>query len=388
MEQKGNPVTAALIVAAGAGERFGSPLPKQYQNLSGIPLLRHVLLAFYHHPSVKYVATVIRREDRKHYETAADGLDLLPPIMGGTSRQESVRNGLHNLQNHTPDRVLIHDGARPFISRPVIDNVLNGLEEYAGAIAAIPVYDSLKRGDGKFISSDISRDDLWRAQTPQGFDFHAILAAHDQADEGHDDDASIAGANGINVVLVKGSPDNLKITTAEDLARAVTAHNARLSDVRYGQGFDVHRFERGNSVRLCGVDIPHVAKLAGHSDADVALHSVTDAILGAIGDGDIGRHFPPDDAAWENKDSRHFVKFAVDRVCALGGRLNHVDLTIICEQPKITPHHNAMATRLAEAVGLELNRVSIKATTTEGLGTTGQNEGIAAHAIVTVWLPV
>ena len=387
MEQTEQPVTAALVVAGGRGERLGGPLPKQYQSLAGIPLLRHALLAFYHHPRIKHVATVIREEDRTLYEVAADGLELLPPVLGGASRQESVRNGLRGLQYRKPDWVLIHDGARPFISRPVIDNVLNGLLDHAGAIAAIPVVDSLKRGDGGLISSDVSRDELWRAQTPQGFEFQAILTAHKQASEEHTDDASIARASGMEVVLVEGSPDNGKITTANDLTRADAAHAARLSDVRFGQGFDVHRFESGDSVRLCGVNIPHVAKLAGHSDADVALHSVTDAILGAICDGDIGRHFPPGEAEWQNRDSTHFVRFAVDRVRAIGGRLAHVDLTIICERPKITPHHKAMAARLAEVAGLEPNRVSIKATTTEGLGITGRNEGIAAHAIATVRLP-
>ena len=204
MEQTEQLVTAALVVAGGRGERFGGPLPKQYQSLAGIPLLRHALLAFYHHPSVKHVAAVIREEARALYEVAADGLELLPPVLGGASRQESVRNGLRSLQHFKPDWVLIHDGARPFISRLVIDNVLNGLPEHAGAIAAIPVVDTLKRADGGLITSDFSRDDLWRAQTPQGFEYEAILTAHEQAIEGHTDDASIARANGMEVVLVEG----------------------------------------------------------------------------------------------------------------------------------------------------------------------------------------
>ena len=387
MEKDGEIVTVALIVAGGRGERFGAPQPKQYQNLAGIPLLRHALLAFYHHPRVKHVATVIRDEDRDLYEIAADGLELLPPIIGGASRQESVRNGLRKLQRYQFDLVLIHDGARPFISRPIINNVLDGLIDHAGAIAAVPLVDSLKRGVGGIISSDIPRDNLWQAQTPQGFQYHAILGAHENARTGYTDDASIACASGMDVILVEGSRDNVKITTANDLTRANAAHTARLSDIRFGQGFDVHRFESGESVRLCGINIPHFAKLAGHSDADVALHSVTDAILGAINDGDIGRHFPPREAEWENKDSAYFVRFAVDRVRAIGGRLEHVDLTIICEQPKITPHHSVMAARLAAIAGLERNRISIKATTTEGLGITGRNEGIAAHAIATVRLP-
>ena len=387
MEQNGKLVTAALVVAGGHGERFGGSQPKQYQTLAGVPLLRHALLAFYHHPHIRYVATVIREEHQALYEMAANGLKLLPPIIGGDSRQKSVQNGLRNLQNYQLDLVLIHDGARPFISRPVIDNVLEGLVDHTGAVAARPLIDSLKRGVGGVISSNIPRDDLWRAQTPQGFRYHAILNAHEKASTGHSDDASIACANDLDVILVEGSLDNVKITTANDLTRADAAHTARLSDIRFGQGFDVHQFESGDSVRLCGIDIPHFAKLAGHSDADVALHSVTDAILGAINDGDIGRHFSPREPEWENMDSAHFVRFAVDRVRAIGGRLDHVDLTIICERPKISPHHGAMSNRLAEIAGLESNRVSVKATTTEGLGITGRNEGIASHAIATVRLP-
>ena len=387
MEKNDKIVTVALVVAGGRGERLGGPRPKQYQNLAGIPLRRHTLLAFCHHPRVKHVATVIREEDREFYEMAANGLELLPPIVGGASRQESVRNGLRELQNYQFDSVLIHDGARPFVSRPIIDNVLDGLINHIGAIAAVPLVDSLKRGVGGVISSDIPRDDLWQAQTPQGFQYDAILNAHENATTGHTDDASIACASGMDVILVEGSRDNVKITTANDLTRAEAANAAGLSDVRFGQGFDVHRFESGDSVRLCGINIPHFAKLAGHSDADVALHSVTDAILGAINDGDIGRHFPPGEAEWKNRDSAHFVRFALDRVRKIGGRLEYVDLTIICEKPKITPHHNGMANRLAAIAGLEPHRVSIKATTTEGLGITGRNEGIAAHAIATVRLP-
>ena len=387
MEKKENTVNAAIVVAGGHGNRFGGTLPKQYQSLAGIPLLRHAILPFFHHPSIKHVVIVIREEDRALYDVATDGLELLPPIIGGSSRQESVRNGLRSLQHVKPGRVLIHDGARPFLSRRVIDNVLNGLTEYAGAIAAIPLFDSLKRKNGDLISSDIPRDDIWRAQTPQGFRFHAILKAHEEADKEHTDDASIARANGMEVVIVEGSPINEKVTTAKELARVQEAHIARLSEVHFGQGFDVHRFEIGDSVRLCGINIPHFAKLAGHSDADVALHSATDAILGAIGDGDIGRHFPPEEKKWKNKDSAHFVRFAVDRVHAIGGRLVHLDLTIICEQPKITPYYRAMAARLADISGLDSSRISIKATTTEGLGVTGRNEGIASQAIATVRLP-
>ena len=380
-------ITAALVVAAGRGVRAGGAVAKQYQSLAGIPVLRHVLLAFCHHPAITAVAAVIGAEDQAHYAAAAQGLELLPPIIGGDSRQQSVLHGLRGLADLGPDRVLIHDGARPFVSRLVIDNVLAGLAGHEGAVAAVPVVDSLKRGADGLITDEVSRDGIWQAQTPQGFTYGAILAAHESAGTGHTDDASIARTAGMDVKIVPGSPDNGKITTADDLARADAAHAARLFDVRVGQGFDVHRFEPGDQIRLCGVDIPHNARLAGHSDADVALHAVTDAILGAIGDGDIGRHFPPSDSQWADSDSARFVAFAVARLHELGGRLAHLDLTIICERPKISPHHQVMAARLADIAGLEQSRVSIKATTTERLGFTGRNEGIAAQATATVRLP-
>ena len=390
MNVTGQKVIAALVVAGGRGERMGGAVAKQYQSLAGIPVLRHALLAFCHHPAVNAVAAVIRDEDRELYETAAQGLQVLPPVIGGDSRRQSVLHGLQGLNDLNPDQVLIHDGARPFVSGAVIGNVLDALHEHTGAIAAVPVVDSLKHGAGVLIDGEVARDGLWQAQTPQGFDYRAILAAHESAapEGGHTDDASIARAAGLDVALVAGAAENFKITTAGDLARADAAHQARLFDMRVGQGFDVHRFAPGGTVRLCGVDIPHTARLAGHSDADVALHAVTDAILGAIGDGDIGRHFPPGEAQWRDADSARFVAFAVDRVHALGGRLAHLDLTIICEAPKITPHHEAMASRLAEITGLAGNRVGIKATTTEHLGFTGRNEGIAAQATATVRLPI
>ena len=378
----------ALVLAGGRGARLGGPVAKQYQTLAGIPVLRHALLAFYHHPAITAVAAVIRAEDRALYDQAAEGLNLLPPVTGGDSRQQSVLRGLQGLEGLAPDRVLIHDGARPFVSAAIIDNVLAGLDAHDGAIAATPVVDSLKRGSDGLILDEIPRTDMWQAQTPQGFAFAAILGAHRAAGADQTDDAAVARAAALDVALVAGSSDNVKITTAADLARADAAHAARLFDVRVGQGFDVHRFAPGSQVRLCGIDIPHSAKLAGHSDADVALHAVTDAILGAIGDGDIGRHFSPDDGQWRNADSARFVSFAVDRMHALGGRLAHLDLTIICESPRIGPHHEAMSARLAAITGLESSRINVKATTTERLGFTGRNEGIAAQATATVRLAI
>lgn len=390
MEDKiqGRKTAMALVVAGGRGERLGGPVAKQYQTLAGIPVLRHALLAFCHHRTITAVAAVIRAEDRELYDQAAEGLKLLPPILGGNSRQQSVLHGLQGLEPLSPDMVLIHDGARPFVSATVISNVLAGLENHHGAVAAVSVVDSLKRGDDGRIVDEVPREGLWQAQTPQGFAFAAILAAHQAAGDGHTDDASLARAAGLDVALVAGCVENYKITTAADLARAEAAHAARLFDVRVGQGFDVHRFEPGDQLRLCGIDIPHTARLTGHSDADVALHAVTDAILGAIGDGDIGHHFPPGEAQWREADSARFVAFAVDRVHALGGRLAHLDVTIICEAPRITPHHEAMVARLGAITGLDARRVSVKATTTERLGFTGRNEGIAAQATATVRLPI
>ncbi|MDP6345048.1 MAG: bifunctional 2-C-methyl-D-erythritol 4-phosphate cytidylyltransferase/2-C-methyl-D-erythritol 2,4-cyclodiphosphate synthase [Alphaproteobacteria bacterium] len=380
--------TAALVVAGGSGQRLGGETPKQYLPLAGIPVLRHSLMAFCHHPRIEGVGVVIREADRERYARAAEGLDLLPVVVGGDSRQQSVLNGLESLADIGLRNVLIHDGARPFVNGPVIDRVLDALEAHDGAIAAVAVVDSLKRVADGVIVEDPSRQGLWQAQTPQGFRFDGILAAHRAAEPGHTDDASVARAAGLAVAAVAGAAENQKITTAEDLARADRALSARMFDVRVGQGFDVHRFEDGERVRLCGVDIPHDAALAGHSDADVALHAVTDAILGAIGDGDIGRHFPPGEARWRDADSAHFVAFAVERVAAIGGRLAHIDLTIICEAPRIAPHHQAMADRLAAITGLDGDRVSVKATTTERLGFTGRNEGIAAQATATVRLPI
>ncbi len=378
--------TVALVVGAGEGRRFGGEVPKQYYPLSGVAVMRRSLLAFLEHPDVTAVRAVIHPGHGDLYDQAVDGLDLLPPVHGGVTRQQSVALGLESLAGEPPSRVLIHDAARPLVAGGVISRVLAALDRSPGAIPALPVADTLKLGDGGTVAATIDRQDLWRAQTPQGFRFDGILAAHRAAEPGHTDDASVARAAGLAVAAVAGAAENQKITTAEDLARADRALSARMFDVRVGQGFDVHRFEDGARVRLCGVDIPHDAALAGHSDADVALHAVTDAILGAIGDGDIGRHFPPGEARWRDADSAHFVAFAVERVAAIGGRLAHIDLTIICEAPRIAPHHQAMADRLAAITGLDGDRVSVKATTTDRLGFSGRGEGIAAQAVATVVL--
>ena len=379
----------ALIVAAGRGTRAGGPLPKQYRSLGGKPVLRRAVQAFRQHARVDQVRVVIHADDRALYDAATAGLDLLGPVEGGPTRQESVRRGLESLAGMTPRHVLIHDGARPFVSPAIIDRVLDGLAAAPGVIAALPVTDTIKRAaDGEpLIAETVDRRSLWRAQTPQGFRFAEILAAH-RAAAGADltDDAAVAAQAKLSVTMVPGSEENVKITTDEDLSRAARALEAAL-ELRVGQGFDVHRFAPGDAVQLCGVRIPHARSLEGHSDADVGLHAVTDAILGALAAGDIGHHFPPSDPRWRGADSAVFLRHAASLVTDAGGRVVHVDVTLICEAPRIGPHREAMVRRLAEILGLGPDRCSVKATTTERLGFTGRGEGIAAQAVATVRLP-
>jgi 2-C-methyl-D-erythritol 4-phosphate cytidylyltransferase/2-C-methyl-D-erythritol 2,4-cyclodiphosphate synthase len=382
--------TVALIVAAGRGQRFGSELPKQYHMLLGKPVLAHTLAAFAAHPRIDAVRAVIHPDDRPLYDAAArDVPKLLTPVAGGADRQGSVLNGLESLAGDSVRHVLIHDGARPLISAAVIDRSIAALTEAPGAIAALPVSDTLKRARGDAIGDTVDRTALWRAQTPQAFRFDCILQAHRQAAAGATDDAAVAERAGLTVRLVPGEEENLKITSADDLARAERLMLSRLGDVRVGQGFDVHRFaEGGDSVWLCGIKVPHARALEGHSDADVALHALTDAMLGAIGDGDIGQHFPPSDMRWKGAPSDRFLRHAADLVAARGGVIAHADVTIICERPKVGPHRAAMVARIAEILRVEAHRVSVKATTTEKLGFTGRGEGIAAQATATVRLPL
>ena len=380
--------SAALIVAAGRGQRAGKGLPKQYRPIAGRPMLRHSLETFVRHAAVTAVCVVIDPDDRTFYDEAARDLELLEPVAGGATRQDSVRRGLESLAELAPERVLIHDGARPFADAALIDRVLAALDRAAGALPAIPVADTLKRGTDGRVHSTVDRANLWRAQTPQGFRFADILAAH-RAAIGQDltDDAAVAERGGLAVALVEGDERNIKLTTVDDFARAEILASAALGDVRVGTGFDVHRFGPGDHVWLCGIRLEHTQGLMGHSDADVALHAITDAVLGALAAGDIGQHFPPSDPRWRGADSSNFLRQAAAMVVARGGRIAHVDVTIICERPKVGPHRAAMGARLAEILGIEGPRCSIKATTTEGLGFTGRGEGIAAQASVTLRLP-
>jgi 2-C-methyl-D-erythritol 4-phosphate cytidylyltransferase / 2-C-methyl-D-erythritol 2,4-cyclodiphosphate synthase len=386
--------TYALIVAAGRGTRFGGALPKQYLALGGTSVLRHALAAFTTYPRIAGVQVVIREEDRARFDAAVTGLAVLPAVAGGAERQDSVRLGLEALAPHDPALVLIHDGARPFPDRALIDRIIDALDQAPAAIPALPLGDTIKRVDGGRIRETVDRAQLWRAQTPQGFHFNAILAAHrEAAAKGRKepvltDDSAVAEAAGMTPIVVPGSEDNLKVTTAQDLAAAERLLAARLADIRIGQGFDVHGFGPGDHVVICGVEIPHGASLAGHSDADVGLHALTDALLGAIGAGDIGLHFPPNDPQWRGAASDQFLRHAAALVRDHGGVIAAVDVTVICERPKIAPHRARMVERVATILEISPARVSVKATTTDGLGFTGRGEGIAAQAVATVRLPL
>lgn len=378
----------AVIVAAGRGERAGGAMPKQYWPLLGKAMLRWTVEPFLAHPRINGVLVVIDPACEALYEAATEGLDLLAPVMGGATRQQSVRAGLEALAAHgAPAHVLIHDAARPFTPPAVIDRVLDALATHPAALPVLPVADSLKRVANGAVAASVGRDGLARAQTPQGFRFDVILKAHRAAAEGFTDDAGIIEAMGLPVAAVAGSEVLFKVTEAGDFMRAERHLLAQYGDIRTGQGFDVHRFGPGDQVTLGGVRIPHDAGLIGHSDADVALHALTDALLGAISAGDIGKIFPPSDPQWKGMDSAVFLAHARDLVTRQAGVIAHVDLTLICEEPRIGPHRDAMRQRIAEILRIDPARVSIKATTTEGLGFTGRSEGIAVQAIATVRLP-
>jgi len=385
---------AALIVAAGRGTRarLDDDAPKQYVALAGRPILALTLSAFRADPRIEMIQVVIHPDDTELYANCipASWDNLCPPVYGGETRQASVRAGLDALCPHHPEIVLIHDAARPLVDGKTISAVIDAiLDDVDGAIAAVPVSDTIKRAqhDTAIIDKTIDRRHMWRALTPQAFRFDKIHAAHRAAasrDIDFTDDASVAEAAGLTVQLIEGDPKNIKITTPGDFSLAQAYLNQAHPNVRTGQGFDVHRFADGDHVCLCGIDIPHAQRLDGHSDADVAMHALTDAILGAIGDGDIGQHFPPSDQRWRGAASQIFLQDAVRRTHERGGRIANVDITIICQTPKIGPHRDAMRARLAEIMELEIDRIGVKATTSEGLGFTGRGEGIAAIAIATV----
>jgi len=373
---------AALLVGAGSGTRFGAETPKQFLSLGGRPVLRHAAETL-----VEHVEMLQPVGDKAPIEAALEGLRHLPPVPGGATRQQSVHAGLEALGADAPDVVLVHDAARPLIPRDTIPALLAALEHAPGAIPAIPVADTLKRVVDGVITATAPRDGLYRAQTPQAFRFPVLLAAHRAGTAGAaTDDASLLEAAGLTVAIVPGSEDNIKLTWPEDLRRLERAMFDRLIP-RVGTGFDVHVLEAGRKLVLCGVPIEHDKGLAGHSDADVGIHALCDAIYGALAEGDIGRHFPPSESAWKDADSARFLCHAAGRIAARQGMLANADVTLICERPKIAPHAGAMTARLAAVLGVDPARISVKATTTERLGFTGRGEGIAAQAVATILLP-
>ena len=382
----------ALIVAAGRGARMRTETPKQYLKLGGVAILRRTVQAFLGHPDISGVQVVYHPDDEVLYQSALAGLSLPSPVHGGETRQDSVRLGLEALASSNPDKVLIHDAARPFVTQSEISAVIEALSNNDGALSALPVVDTVKRADDRGnVSITVDREGLWRALTPQGFRFEAILAAHKSlAGQNLTDDAAVAEAVGISVKLVEGSTDNFKITTNQDMDRAEIMVQQSLNDIRIGQGTDAHKFSdqapTDGNIMLAGVPVPSDRALEGHSDADAALHSLTDAIFGALAESDIGHHFPPGDEKWKGASSDIFLAFARDRVTARGGLIAHVDLTVICERPKVGPYRDAMRNKIAEILEISLDRVSVKATTTEKMGFTGRGEGIAAQATATVRL--
>jgi 2-C-methyl-D-erythritol 4-phosphate cytidylyltransferase / 2-C-methyl-D-erythritol 2,4-cyclodiphosphate synthase len=383
---------AAVVVAAGRGARAGGELPKQYRTLSGVSVIRRSLEIFTDHPEVAVVQPVIHPDDAELCAIAASGLQLLAPVFGGKTRQQSVHAGLEALAVYRPSIVLVHDAARPFASAKLVSRAIAAAGANGAAIPGLAVTDTVKaiHSDGR-VAETLDRVRLRTIQTPQAFGFEGLLAAHRKADvAGRDDftdDAALAEWAGIAVSVFEGEAGNIKLTTAEDFARAEATAFAALGDVRTGTGYDVHAFGDGDHVMLGGVRIPFGRGLSGHSDADVALHALVDAILGALADGDIGTHFPPSDPQWRGASSDRFLKFAVGRVHARGGRIAHIDITIVCEAPRIGPHRDAMRARIAELAGVGPERVAVKATTSEKLGFTGRGEGMVAFATATVRLP-
>ena len=374
--------SAAIIVAAGRGTRAGSGLPKQWRELKGRSLVAWSLEAFRSHPDVGHCVLVLHPDDidmAPGYEAHGD----VTVVAGGDSRAASVMAGLVKLEGRGVSHVLIHDAARPLASHGVIDRVLTALKRSQGAAPALAIVDALWRGAEGVVAGTEDRRGLYRAQTPQGFAYPVILAAPRAHTGSAADDVEVARAAGIDVAIVEGEERNLKITTAADFDRAAQFLKDDM-DIRTGNGFDVHRFAPGDHVMLCGLKLPHSQGLDGHSDADVGMHALTDALYGALAEGDIGRHFPPSDPQWKGADSAVFLDHAAGRATARGFRIANADVTLICEAPKIGPHAPDMAQELARIMGIEADRVSVKATTSERLGFTGREEGIAAIATVTL----
>jgi 2-C-methyl-D-erythritol 4-phosphate cytidylyltransferase / 2-C-methyl-D-erythritol 2,4-cyclodiphosphate synthase len=387
---------AAVIVAGGAGLRAGGEIPKQYQLIGGKPVIRWTLEAFLSHPLISHVQAVIGLGHNALFADATKGLDVAPAVVGGATRQDSCRLGVEACAPFHPNKILIHDAARPFVSPGVISNVIAELDRGDAVIPGLPVADTMKFAPDGVIERTVDRGSMWFVQTPQGFTFDRILAAHRKAArDGKDsftDDAAVAEYAGMKVRIAAGEQSNRKLTTSHDVRVADKDVTSRLfverPDVRTGQGIDFHVFEPGDGVILCGVKVPHVARLKGHSDADVALHALTDAILGAIGEGDIGTHFPPSDPQWKGVASSTFLLKAMALLGHRKGIIANVDITILAETPRVSPHLSAMKAALAPLLQVSVDRIAIKATTTEGMGAIGRKEGISAFATATVRLPL
>ena len=384
--------TAAILVAAGRGLRAGTGGPKQYRTIGGQTVIFRAMEPFCRHPGIFAVQPVVNPDDAAMFNEAVSQLRHEPPAKGGATRQGSVHAGLEALASQNPEVVLIHDAARPFVSAALISRAINAADRTGAAIPAIPVADTVKLvGETGNVEATPERARLRIAQTPQAFRFDMILEAHRRAArEGRSDftdDAALAEWAGLTVATFEGDPANMKLTTPEDFVREEARLGATLGDVRMGSGYDVHAFGEGDHLMICGVRVPHSRGFLAHSDGDVGLHALVDAILGALADGDIGSHFPPSDPQWKGAASDKFLQYAVDRVALRGGRIAHLDVTLVCERPKIGPYRDAMRGRIAEITGLSLSRVAVKATTSERLGFTGREEGIAAIASATIRLP-
>jgi 2-C-methyl-D-erythritol 4-phosphate cytidylyltransferase / 2-C-methyl-D-erythritol 2,4-cyclodiphosphate synthase len=384
---------AAVVVAGGRGLRAGGDVPKQYRDLGGEPVIRPALSAFLDHPQIGAVQPVIHPQDEEVFRAATSGLHkLLPPVWGGATRQASVRSGIEALAARAPTIVLIHDAARPFLTDALIDRAIVAAKDNGAAVPAIAVADTVKKvDDAGRITETLDRSRLRMVQTPQAFGFALIMAAHRRAAaEGREDftdDAALAEWAGHRVSVFEGEAGNVKLTTNDDFIRAEMVRHAALADVRTGSGFDVHAFADGDHVMLGGVRIPYSRGVTGHSDADVVLHALVDAILGALADGDIGQHFPPSDPQWKGASSDRFLAFACERVRARGGIIANLDVTVVCEAPRVSPHRDAMRERIAAIAGISAGRVAVKATTSEKMGFTGRSEGLVAMATATVRLP-
>jgi len=384
--------TGVVLVAAGRGLRAGTGGPKQYRSIGGQPVIFRAMEPFSRHPDVIAVQPVLNPDDITMFNQAVAGLRHEPPAKGGATRQASVHAGLEALAKQKPDIVLIHDAARPFVSAALISRAIEAAKRTGAAIPAIPVADTIKLiGDAGDVEGTPERARLRIAQTPQSFHFETILEAHRRAArEARDDftdDAALAEWAGLTVATFEGDVVNMKLTTPEDFVREEARLAALLGDIRTGTGYDVHAFGEGDHIMLCGVRVPHTKGFLAHSDGDVGLHALVDAILGALADGDIGSHFPPSDPKWKGASSDRFLKYAVDGVTARGGRIANLEVTLICERPKIGPLRDTMRARIAEISGIDISRVAVKATTSERLGFTGREEGIAATASATVRLP-